>query len=89
MSTMLVYPVLLLVLGGVAVLAARCARTARRATPPWEGAWPRGESYIAQQDRANRRTRAAVGGILGVAIAAPIMMLAGFAGAAKGPTRKR
>jgi hypothetical protein len=82
MSVLLVCAAAMIVVGVVAVIASRRARARSRATPPWE-AWKRGEYYLDDQIRRDRRTRALLGGILGVVIAIPVMILAGFSGTAK------
>ena len=88
MSILLVYPVAIAVIGAVVYLAMRRGRAQRRATPPWEGAWIRGERYD-DTERRQRRNRAVAGGFVGVLVAIPAMILAGFAGTAKGVTRQR
>ncbi|UDH01737.1 hypothetical protein [Rhodococcus opacus] len=89
MSVLLVYPVVLAVIGVVAFVVTRRSRATQRAIPPWE-AWKRGAYYSdVQAGRRNRRTRALLGGLLGVVIAVPMMILAGFSGTAKRATQRR
>lgn len=88
MSVLIVCSVATMVVAVVAFVAARRSRARSRATPPWE-AWKRGEHYLDDQVRRDRRTRALVGGFLGAVIAVPVMILAGFSGTAKRTTPRR
>ncbi|MBS2993019.1 hypothetical protein G9444_6821 (plasmid) [Rhodococcus erythropolis] len=82
MGILLVYPIVAVVVAVLVLIVKRRERAIRRATPPWVY-WQRGQYVTDLNARRTRRNRTAVGAVLGIAIVAPLMALAGFAGTAQ------